>query len=130
MKELTFVWQSTTLVEVATPVDKTLGATPNGQGMSGKVQVIGRQLDFVFVENAIYRLHFIDAEHLDVTVMADPSYAKGTLNHFEIAMTEVRPDVYMVTWVEPQTGNTVTHIEDYERNIAFTSITDLASKQF
>ena len=79
MKELTFVWQSTTLVEVATPVDKTLSATPNGQGMSGKVQVIGRQLDFVFVENAIYRLHFIDAEHLDVTVMADPSYAKGTL---------------------------------------------------
>lgn len=98
--------------------------------MSGKVQVIGRQFDFVFGDNAIYRLHFIDAQRLDVTVMADPSYAKGTLNHFEIVMTEIRPDVYMVTWVEPKTGNTVTHIEDYERGIAFTNITDLASKQF
>lgn len=98
--------------------------------MSGNVQVIGNEFDFVFGENAIYRLHFIDAQHLDVTVMADSSYAKGTLNHFEIAMTEIRPDVSMVTWIEPQTGNTVTHIEDYEHNIAFTNITDLASKQF
>jgi len=88
--------------------------------MSGKVQVIGRQFDFVFGDNAIYRLHFINAQHLDVAVVvADPSYAKGPLNHFEIAMTEIRPDVYIVTWVEPATGNTVTHIEDYERGIAF-----------
>ena len=40
--------------------------------MSGKVQVIGRQFDFLFGDNAIYRLHFISAQHLDVTVMADP----------------------------------------------------------
>jgi hypothetical protein len=98
--------------------------------MAGKVQVIGRQFDFVFGDNAIYRLRFIDAQHLDVTVMADPSYAKGTLNHFEIVMTEICSDVYMVTWVEPKTGNTVTHVEDYERGIAYTNITDLASKQF
>jgi hypothetical protein len=98
--------------------------------MANIFQIIGRQFDFVFGDDAIYRLHFLDAQHLDVTVIADPSYAKGTLNHFEIAMTEVRPDVYMVTWVEPKTGNTVTHIEDYERGIAYTSITDLASKQF
>jgi hypothetical protein len=98
--------------------------------MSGKVQVIGRQFDFVFGDNAIYRLHFISAKQLDVTVVADPSYAKGTLNHFEIALTEIRPDVYIVTWVESATGNTVTHVEDYERGVAFTNITDLASKQF
>ncbi len=98
--------------------------------MAGKVQVIGSQFDFVFGGNAVYRLHFISAKQLDVTVVADPSYAKGTLNRFEIAMTEIRPDVYMVTWVESATGNTVTHIEDYERGIAFTNITDLASKQF
>ena len=98
--------------------------------MARKVQVIGRQFDFVFGDSAIYRLHFISAQHLDVTVMADPSYAKGTLNRFEIAMTEIRPDVYMVTWVEPKTGNTVTHVEDYERGMAFTNITDLASRQF
>lgn len=45
-------------------------------------------------------------------------------------MTEVRPHVYMVTWIESATGSTVTHVEDYERGIAFTNITDLASKRF
>ena len=98
--------------------------------MANHVQVIGQAFDFVFGKDAIYRLHFIDEHHLDVTVVADPSYAKGTLNHFEINMTEIRPNVYMVTWVEPATGNTVTHVEDYEKNIAYTNITDLASKGF
>ena len=45
-------------------------------------------------------------------------------------MAKLRPNVYMVTWIEPQTGNTVTHVEDYERGVAFTNITDMASKQF
>lgn len=52
--------------------------------------------------------------------MADASYPAGTLNHFEIAMTEIRPDVYIVTWIEPANGNTVTHVEDYANNIAYT----------
>jgi hypothetical protein len=71
-----------------------------------------------------------DALHLDVTVVADPSYPNGTRNHFEISMVEVRPDVYMVTWVEPATGNTVTHVEDFANNIAYTNITDLLTKGF
>lgn len=57
-------------------------------------------------------------------------YPAGTLNHFEIELNEIRPDLYQVTWVEPATGNTVTHIEDYANNRAWTNITDLASKGF
>jgi hypothetical protein len=90
----------------------------------------GRKFDFDFAEDSIYRLHFIDERHLDVTVIADAYYAKGTVNHFEISMTEVRPDVYMITWIEPATGNTVTHVDDFGSRIAFTNITDLASKSF
>ena len=45
-------------------------------------------------------------------------------------MTEVTPDVYTVTWIEPATGNTVTHVEDFADNIAYTNITDLASRSF
>lgn len=45
-------------------------------------------------------------------------------------MTTIRPNVYMVTWIEPATGNTVTHVEDFENGVVFTNITDLASKQF
>ena len=98
--------------------------------MSDQVQVIGKAFDFVFADNAIYRLHFVDTNHLDVTVVADPGYAKGTLNHFEINMTEIRPDVYLITWIEPATGNTVTHVDDFARGVSFTNITDLASKGF
>ena len=45
-------------------------------------------------------------------------------------MIEIRPDVYMVTWIEPATGNTVTHVEDFASNIAYTNITDLGTEGF
>jgi hypothetical protein len=45
-------------------------------------------------------------------------------------MTEIRPNVYMITWIEPDTKNTVTHIDDFEKHIAYTNITDVESKQF
>ncbi|MES2003313.1 MAG: MoaF N-terminal domain-containing protein [Bacteroidota bacterium] len=97
---------------------------------STHMEIIGHKFNFQFGENAVYQLRFLDAKHLDVTVVKDPNYATGTLNHFEIQMTEVRSNVYMVTWVEPDTKNTVTHLEDFENNIAYTNITDVASKQF
>lgn len=90
----------------------------------------GSKFNFHFGENAIYQLYFIDEKHLDVTVIKDFNYPSGTLNHFDIQMTEIRPKVYMVTWVEPDTKNTVTHLQDYENNIAYTNITDIASKRF
>lgn len=98
--------------------------------MTKDVEIIGHTFIFDFGPNAIYQLHFLDQEHLDVTVVADASYPKGTVNHFEISMTQLRPNLYMVTWVEPETSNSVTHVEDYERGMAFTNITDIASKQF
>jgi predicted GTPase len=98
--------------------------------MASTVQVIGRELDFDFGEQAVYRLHFIDEAHLDVTVVADASYPAGTVNHFEIEKTEIRADVYMVTWIEPATRNTVTHVEDFANNIAYTNITDIGTSSF
>lgn len=44
-------------------------------------------------------------------------------------MVELQPNLYMVTWSEPATGNTVTHIEDNGSLTAYTNITDLASGQ-
>lgn len=96
----------------------------------GDVQVVGKEFEFSFGPDAVYRLRFVDAAHLDVTVMADSFYPTGTVNNFEIDMTEVRPDVYMVTWIEPTTGNTVTHVDDFANLVAHTNITDLASKGF
>jgi phenolic acid decarboxylase len=98
--------------------------------MSGNVEVIGHKFVFDFGSQASYELHFIDSRHLEVRVVADVSYPKNTLNRFDIEMTELGPDLYMVTWEEPQTGNTVTHVEDYAKGMAFANITDIASRQF
>jgi hypothetical protein len=121
----------------ATLVVTPLYSAPVGQATSSKgaaitspISILGKRYDFVFSKDAIYRLHFIDEKHLDVTVIADPSYKPGTVNHFESAITEIRPDVYIITWIEPATGNTVTHIDNFVKNIAYTNITDLASKAF
>jgi hypothetical protein len=101
-----------------------------GAAVTSPISILGKRYDFVFSKDAIYRLHFIDEKHLDVTVVADPSYKPGTVNHFEPTITEIRPDVYMITWIEPATGNTVTHVDDFVKNIAYTNITDHASKAF
>jgi hypothetical protein len=98
--------------------------------MVEKIAAIGHKFVYDFGPNAIYELYFVDPKHLEVTVVADASYPKGTLNKFDIDMNEIRPNVYIVTWIEPKTGNTVTHVEDYEQCIAFTNITDIASRQF
>ena len=98
--------------------------------MMTKVQVVGRRFEFSFGPDAVYELHFIDAQHLEVVVIADSGYPPGTLNRFNIEMTEIGMNQYMVSWIEPATGNTVTHVEDFGRGIAYTNITDMASKQF
>lgn len=95
-----------------------------------EVDPVGRQFDSDFGDEARYRLHFVDAEHLQVTVLADPGYPAGTVNDFDIALTPIRPGVFMITWIEPATGNTVTHVDDFASGVAYTNITDLASKGF
>ncbi|MCX6500153.1 MAG: MoaF N-terminal domain-containing protein [Arthrobacter sp.] len=91
---------------------------------------MGRKYIFDFGDNAKYELNFVAEDKLEVTVITDSSYSAGTLNKFNITRTELRPDLYLVTWVEETTGNTVTHVQDYENLIAYTSITDLASRGF
>ncbi|MER5178269.1 hypothetical protein ABT009_07810 [Streptomyces sp. NPDC002896] len=98
--------------------------------MAEQIPVIGRSFLYDFGESAKYKLHFLAEDKLDVTVVADTSYASGTVNRFDIARTELRSNLWMVTWTEPATGNTVTHVQDYENGIAYTNITDLASRGF
>lgn len=48
--------------------------------------------------------------------------AIGHTEKVQIAITEVRPQVYMVAWKEA-TGATVTHIEDHENGILYSNAT-------
>jgi len=98
--------------------------------MTFDVTIIGHRFLADFGPKARYEFRFVDDTHLDVVVLEDATYASGTVNHFDIAMTRIRTNVDMVTWIEPATGNTVTHVEDFESGVVFTNITDLASKQF
>jgi hypothetical protein len=36
----------------------------------------------------------------------------------------------MVTWAEPETGNTVVHVQDLAHEIAYANVTHLASRGF
>jgi len=94
------------------------------------VNIIGNHFIFNFGEQAIYQLFFVDNKHLVVTVVKDYNYPTGTLNHFEIQMVEIRQNVLMITWTEPDTKNTITHVDDFEKKVAYTNITDIKSKVF
>ena len=46
----------------------------------------------------------------------------GAQSHTEeITMTEIRSNVYMIYWKE-KSGNRIVHIEDFEKEIAYTNI--------
>lgn len=65
--------------------------------MRHEFPITGHRFLFDFGETAKYELHFVAEDKLDVTVVADASYPAGTLNHFTITRSELRPDLYMVT---------------------------------
>lgn len=65
-----------------------------------------------------------------MTVVEDANYAARTVNHFKPQITHLQDTLYLITWVEEDTGNTVTHIDAFVRGISYTNITDLASKSY
>lgn len=36
----------------------------------------------------------------------------------------------MITWTEPESSNTVTHVDNFANGISYTNITNIDSKQF
>ena len=98
--------------------------------VSNSYEMVSNAYLFDFGEGAKYELRFLSDSKLDVTVVEDANYPAGTLNHFDIEITPIRDHVYMVTWVEKDTGNTVTHVEDFANAVVWTNITDIASKGF
>ena len=98
--------------------------------MPDQILVIGRTFLFDFGDGAKYQLRLEDDHQLTVTVVVDANYPAGIVNHFETQRTEIRPNIYMVTWTEPDTGNTVVHVQDFENGIAYANITDVASGAF
>ncbi|ASK31973.1 MBL fold hydrolase [Chryseobacterium sp. T16E-39] len=47
---------------------------------------------------------------------------KGISDTVQYTVTEVAKNVFMVYWHEPKTGENVTHVQDYNKNIIYTNI--------
>lgn len=72
------------------------------------------QVDF----GSKWDLHFTSMTQLTFTPPGHPVSDGETV---KIAITPIRPGVFMVTWQESD-NTTVTHVEDYQNGILFTNI--------
>lgn len=86
---------------------------------SKKIKVIGNKFKADFGEMA-FELNFESETQL--TWRAFNNSQLGAIETVQIQKTEIRPNVYMVTWKE-KSGTTVTHLEDFEKQIVYTNIT-------
>lgn len=92
-------------------VGQTVETTPT-------IEVIGKKFKADFDGEFVFELHFQSPTQMTWR----PLVGEGGSNTEKITMTEIRPNVYMVYWKE-QSGNTVTHVEDFENGEVYTNIT-------
>ncbi|RZJ73040.1 hypothetical protein [Flavobacterium sp.] len=69
------------------------------------------------------KLFFESDNSLEFTILEGSDLTKvGHTEKVQTVVTEIRPDVYMVSWKEI-TGATVTHLEDHENGIVYSNAT-------
>jgi hypothetical protein len=71
--------------------------------------------------NWVFHLHFASETLMTITNTNGPF--NGTPETVQIAVTPIRPDVFMICWQEAD-KTTVVHIHDYENAIAYTRVTE------
>jgi molybdenum cofactor biosynthesis MoaF-like protein len=69
----------------------------------------------------VHHLHFESETVMTLTNAEGPF--KGTSETVQIAVTPIRPGVFMISWQEKD-KTTVVHVEDYENSIVHTNITE------
>ena len=68
----------------------------------------------------VHHLHFESETVMTLTTAEGPF--KGTSETVQIAVTPIRPGVFMISWQE-ENKTTVVHVEDFENGIVHTNIT-------
>lgn len=84
-----------------------------------KIDVVGNKFIADF-DKYVFELHFESETQLTWKALSNDGF--GASETVSITKTEIRPNVYMVTWKE-KSGTTVTHVEDFEKEIVYTNIT-------
>ncbi len=59
-----------------------------------------------------------------------PDGALGDATTVEITRTELRPDLWLVSWGEPTLGATVVHVQDFENGVVWTHVSRFHDQQF
>jgi len=98
---------------------KSIKKPKNTKKMEKKIDVIGNKFKADFGEFA-FELNFESENQL--TWRAFNNSVFGAIETVKIQKTEIRPNVYLVTWKE-KSGTTVTHLEDFEKETVYTNIT-------
>ncbi len=84
------------------------------------VPVVGHTFKFDFGKYA-FQLHFENVTLLTIAPLKGST--PGPAQEVTISKTEIRPNVYMVTWQE-KSGATVTDVQDFEKGIVYANITE------
>ena len=90
--------------------------------------IIGHQWKADFGDFA-FQLDF----HSDTSMSFKPILPDGTLGAattVAVMRTELRPDLWLVSWGEPSLGATVVHVQDYANGTVWTHITMFAEQTF
>ncbi|MGP2961464.1 MoaF-related domain-containing protein [Serratia ureilytica] len=85
----------------------------------GQFIAVGKVVQVTFGDFA-FKLDFTDDKTMTFTGIGEAS--QGITDTVQYTAVEIRPKVYMVYWHEPQSGDNVTHIEDFERGEVYTNI--------
>jgi len=92
-------------------------------------KIIGHRFKVDFGEY-VFQLDFHSDRSLTWTALSeDGSLADSTMT-VEITRTEVRPDVWLVSWEEPPLDATVVHLQDFANREVWTHITMMGEKNF
>jgi glyoxylase-like metal-dependent hydrolase (beta-lactamase superfamily II) len=85
-----------------------------------KFPASGKLVDVTMGDYA-YRLDF-SRDGQTMTFNGISTATQGETDTVKYTAVELRPNLYMVYWTEPKSGDQVVHIEDFERGIVYSNI--------
>lgn len=84
--------------------------------------LIGKKAQADFGGDFVFELDFIDNKHM--TFVGVKGTQEGVTDNVIYTAIEVAPNIYMVYWIEPSTNTHVVHVQDFNRGIVYTNISN------
>lgn len=108
------------IMRIMTLLIATLLAVPSFAQEHHQVPVVGHTFKFDFGKYS-FELDFKSDTLLTIALLKGSE--PGPAERVRISRTEIRPNVYMVTWQE-RSGTTVTDVQDFSKGIVYANVTE------